>query len=233
MIYGRTNWKQLLSVSAFVLFAVPAFAGFKVTASTASPSTVSKGQTVAFSAQVQSMSYAWNMIVDLELYNAAGVKVGQQFSGNQTFRAGQIAQYTWNYALPATAASGKYTFKVGVFSPTWSSLVLWNNSAATFSLSGTTATATNGLCGSANGQSLSTAPTTNLCSAGTASKLSGSGPWTWQCAGSNGGTTASCSASLAASKPPIPSAPAGLVPSAGNSQVSLTWSTTSDRKSVV
>ena len=38
------------------------------------------------------------------------------------------------------------------------------------------------------------APTANLCSAGTASTVSGSGPWSWSCAGSSGGTTATCSA---------------------------------------
>jgi hypothetical protein len=57
-------------------------------------------------------------------------------------------------------------------------------------------TATNGECGTSNGESLTTAPATNLCSAGSASAVSGSGPWSWSCAGSNGGTTAYCSASL-------------------------------------
>jgi hypothetical protein len=54
----------------------------------------------------------------------------------------------------------------------------------------------NGACGSANGQTFSSAPTSGLCSAGTASpsSLSGSGPWNWQCTGTNGGTTAYCSA---------------------------------------
>jgi alpha-tubulin suppressor-like RCC1 family protein len=54
----------------------------------------------------------------------------------------------------------------------------------------------NGACGSANGQSLSSAPTTNLCNAGTATAVSGSGPWTWSCNGVNNGTNASCSASV-------------------------------------
>ena len=54
----------------------------------------------------------------------------------------------------------------------------------------------NGTCGSANGGTFTTAPTTNLCSAGTATAVSGSGPWTWSCTGSNGGTTASCSANF-------------------------------------
>jgi len=53
----------------------------------------------------------------------------------------------------------------------------------------------NGACSSSNGQSFLTAPT-NLCSAGIASALTGSGPWAWSCAGVNGGTTASCSANL-------------------------------------
>ncbi len=54
----------------------------------------------------------------------------------------------------------------------------------------------NGACGSSNGGTFTSAPASNLCSAGTASSVSGSGPWTWSCTGSNGGTTAACSASL-------------------------------------
>ena len=58
------------------------------------------------------------------------------------------------------------------------------------------ATAVKGACGSSNGADLTSAPTTNLCSAGTGSTVTGSGPWSWSCAGSGGGTTASCSALL-------------------------------------
>jgi len=53
---------------------------------------------------------------------------------------------------------------------------------------------TNGQCGSANGVPVTAAPSSKLCSAGTPSSVSGTGPWTWTCAGANGGTTASCSA---------------------------------------
>ena len=42
-----------------------------------------------------------------------------------------------------------------------------------------------GACGSANGQVVPSAPTTNLCSAGTASVVTGNGPWTWTCVGSD------------------------------------------------
>ena len=55
----------------------------------------------------------------------------------------------------------------------------------------------NGACGSSNGGTFSTAPTANLCSAGTASALSGLGPWTWNCTGLGSGySSASCSASI-------------------------------------
>jgi len=206
MLYRQINWRPLLCGAVFTVFAVPAFAGFQVTASNASPTTMSKGQTVRLAASVQSSAAAGNMIVDLEVYNAAGAKVGQTFYQGQNFAAGQSLQYAWMYQLPISAATGKYTFKVGVFTPGWSSDVYWNNAAATFALSTTAGTATQGVCGAVSGQSLSVAPTGNLCSVGIASAVSGGGPWTWSCAGSNGGATASCSASSTASSGPPPTA---------------------------
>ncbi len=53
-----------------------------------------------------------------------------------------------------------------------------------------------GVCGTSAGKSFSTAPTSNLCAAGTASAVSTAAPWTWTCSSINSGTTASCSASL-------------------------------------
>ena len=56
----------------------------------------------------------------------------------------------------------------------------------------------NGACGSADGVVSVSAPTANLCSAGVASKVAAytgaaaEGVWQWNCAGSNGGATASC-----------------------------------------
>ncbi len=54
----------------------------------------------------------------------------------------------------------------------------------------------NGTCGTANGTTSCTAPSANLCSSGTSSIVSGSGPWSWTCTGANGGTTASCSSNI-------------------------------------
>jgi len=42
-----------------------------------------------------------------------------------------------------------------------------------------------------------TVPPLRLCGAGTPGAVLGSGPWTWICAGSNGGVSANCSATAA------------------------------------
>lgn len=57
----------------------------------------------------------------------------------------------------------------------------------------------NGTCGSAHNAFATTAPTANLCTAGTPSAVSGNDPWTWTCSGSNGGTNATCSTQVTAS----------------------------------
>ncbi len=61
----------------------------------------------------------------------------------------------------------------------------------------------NGVCGSSNGGSLSTAPTVALCSTGTASSVAGGASWNWSCGGVNGGTTVTCSAVIDMSGPTI------------------------------
>jgi hypothetical protein len=54
----------------------------------------------------------------------------------------------------------------------------------------------NGACGTSSGASFTTAPTANLCTAGTVSSVVGTGPWSWSCAGTNGGATSTCIASI-------------------------------------
>ncbi|MDX1923334.1 MAG: OmpA family protein [Alphaproteobacteria bacterium] len=53
-----------------------------------------------------------------------------------------------------------------------------------------------GSCGAVNGVGLASKPTSNLCTQGTASAVTGKGPWNWSCNGSNGGSTVKCSASV-------------------------------------
>jgi len=53
-----------------------------------------------------------------------------------------------------------------------------------------------GVCGSANGVAVNSAPTANLCNSGTSTAISGSGPWNWSCNGTTGGSDSFCSAPL-------------------------------------
>jgi hypothetical protein len=105
-------------------------------------------------------------------------------------------------ALQNLAAGTTVTLRIVNFGGTstggtWYIFDTLNTTASDLEISGTVTAvggATNGACGSANGQTFATAPTANLCAAGTPSAVSGTGPWSWSCAGINGGSSASCSA---------------------------------------
>jgi len=80
-----------------------------------------------------------------------------------------------------------------------------------------------GACGSASGAVASTTPTLNLCTAGIASTVTGSGPWTWTCAGVNGGRDASCAAAVSGpGDGGVTDAGPGTLPPAGNPDGSCT-----------
>lgn len=86
---------------------------------------------------------------------------------------------------------------------TWYVWDYLNSTASDLELSGTVTASgvINGACGSADGQTFVSAPTANLCLVGTPSAVAGTGPWTWTCDGSGGGTNASCSANKSAGGP--------------------------------
>jgi hypothetical protein len=111
----------------------------------------------------------------------------------KTNASGNCAYYSYNFgSLPS-----KFSTSPASCTPTtWSFY-------ATLATSSTSPTSVNGACGSSNGGSDSSAPSANLCSTGTASAVSGSGPWSWTCGGSSGGTTATCSAKKTASAQPV------------------------------
>lgn len=113
----------------------------------------------------------------------------------KTNTSGNCAYYSFNFGgLPSTFSS----------SPASCTPTIWSFYATlTTATSSTTPTTVNGACGSSNGAELTSKPTANLCSAGTASAVSGSGPWSWTCAGSGGGSTATCSATKVASAQPV------------------------------
>jgi outer membrane protein OmpA-like peptidoglycan-associated protein len=71
----------------------------------------------------------------------------------------------------------------------------WTCSSGKEKVSCGTIKVVDGVCGTANGKSVAAQPSGNLCKKGTASAVSGEGPWTWACKG-EGGNDASCSAEI-------------------------------------
>ena len=125
------------SITLFVL-AKSAVANPTFTASTsASPSSVTAGSAATISTTVTDTSGSLtNGIVDLEVYNPAGTRVGQQYYASQSFTANQSHSYSWSWTTPATA--GTYTVKTGVFDSTWGVNYYWNATAATVTVTGGT-----------------------------------------------------------------------------------------------
>jgi hypothetical protein len=102
--------------------------------------------------------------------------IGQQVDDNRPFSGLIDEVQVYNVALTADQVQAIYD-------------------AGSAGMNPVTPPAENGACGPANGQSFTTAPTANLCSAGPASAVTGSGTaWNWSCGGEYGGSNASCSA---------------------------------------
>ena len=102
------------------------------------------------------------------------------------------------YGASATqiCASGTVAKETG--SGPWNWLCVGSNGGTTKNCSATPPV--NGACGLANNVPSINAPTGKLCSSGTASPVSNSLQWSWQCAGKHGGSTQSCSALKADAK---------------------------------
>jgi hypothetical protein len=95
---------------------------------TVNPQTVSAGSQVAITTKVTALqTWVSNGIIDIEVYDANNVKVGQQyFTGQYIGVSRSVSQtYTW-----AATASGTYRVAVGVFAKGWSSMLFWANAAA-------------------------------------------------------------------------------------------------------
>jgi len=84
----------------------------------------------------------------------------------------------------------------------------------------------NGACGNATDGTFSVAPTTNLCSIGTASNTTGiTGNWVWKCIGSGDGhTDTSCSANIGPSITPPPTPATGQVTLSASPSVGTSFS---------
>jgi hypothetical protein len=71
-----------------------------------------------------------DVLLDFEFRGGADVKAEQFVFPNQHFAARETKEYHWFANLPAVG--GVYTVKLRFFSPDWSTLLHWDNQAATF-----------------------------------------------------------------------------------------------------
>jgi hypothetical protein len=164
-----------------------------VTSLTVKPASIAAGQTVIFTAAITATRNLSNYPVRFSWFPVgSSPSTANSAVVNATLPANKAVTETYIGTIPAGTAAGSYTLRV-------------LSASTTFNITSATPAAVNGVCGSVNGTDLTSAPTTSLCSAGAASAVTGAGPWTWTCAGSNGGVTASCDALVAA-------APAGGLP---------------------
>ena len=95
------------------LYAAPASATSN--SITASPSPVSPGQTVTFSASLNPGVTASDATVVLWLYNNTGAYVGETSATGINFTAGQATAVTLAYATSSSLANGTYTYNLSYY----------------------------------------------------------------------------------------------------------------------
>ncbi|HEY6018917.1 MAG TPA: hypothetical protein VIY48_03210, partial [Candidatus Paceibacterota bacterium] len=100
------------------------------------PSGVSAGTPVTLNATVKNNDGPISgMLVDIEVYDSSGKQVFQQYHANQSYSASASQTYPENWT---PSAAGTYTVKIGMFSNDWSTCYVWNDTAATITVSGGT-----------------------------------------------------------------------------------------------
>src|SRR6266851_4514812 len=108
---------------------------FTTGARVASASVV-RGGTAAITASVTSRTTATSASVDIEIYDANGAKVFERAYDGERFAAGQTIDHNVSWTVPANARLGPYSIQVGVFSSDWSTQHIWNDSAGSVNVIG-------------------------------------------------------------------------------------------------
>lgn len=127
-------------------------------------------------------------------------------AATESVSTGQNRVYPYGSTIivtaPATAGANAFVSWTGCPSPASNVCTVTVGASSTLTANYSPGSSpVNGACGAAHGSAVASAPINNLCAAGTPSAVLGSGPWTWSCAGTGGGTTAQCSAAISGSTP--------------------------------
>jgi 2',3'-cyclic-nucleotide 2'-phosphodiesterase (5'-nucleotidase family) len=201
--WGGTTWNSVSAPAAvtanqFVSFTVTPKTGYTLSLSSLSRFDYRRSATGATSGVVQYQigagAFTDIATVSYTSTSSAGAAVSPAISLSgiadlQNIAAGTTVTFRIvNYG--ASGATGTwYIFDQAV------------STANDLELSGTASAATPvaGVCGTDNGATaLAASAPSNLCGVGTPSAVAGSGhPWSWSCAGLNGGATSSCSSTIA------------------------------------
>jgi hypothetical protein len=97
--------------------------------STVTPPTVPAGSATTIHTTLTNTGGSLNDgIVDVEIFDAQGARVNQQYFRGQSIAAGRSADYSVSWT-PQTG--GMYTVKVGVFGSNWAPNLFWSAKAAT------------------------------------------------------------------------------------------------------
>ena len=105
--------------------AAPSYDGISVSARV--DAAVVAGSDAAIAVAVTSAD-ARLALVDIEVYDASNRRVLQRFYDAHELPAGQPREFAARFTPPRP---GTYTLKVGVFEPSWASLLVWDDQAAT------------------------------------------------------------------------------------------------------
>ncbi len=98
---------------------------------TTSASTAVSGSNLVVTGSFKRDTSSGVYLVDIEINNPAGAKVGQASWDNVTLSTTPLLRsFTWT--PPAGSASGTYSVKTAVFNPNWGGLRHWNDNGASF-----------------------------------------------------------------------------------------------------
>lgn len=111
----------------------PVPSGFTLTATT-TPEAIAPGSTVTIQVTVSDNGVVLNDgIVNVEVFDSTGTRVGQKFFEQQSFAIGDSRLFTMAWTAPTTQSI--YTVKAGIFDhpvgEQWGNKLAWNDQAAT------------------------------------------------------------------------------------------------------
>jgi len=98
------------------------------------PGNAYPGARIDLAAMIASNHGIPNTVVDFYVYAADGSMVAQLYQNAGAFNAGARRAVRATWVVSRGQASGTYTIKLGVFSPDWSRLYVWDNNLASLTV---------------------------------------------------------------------------------------------------